>query len=71
MAAGIDTRRVGRALAATIQRMEAGDGVVDTLMKVIQALDEARVELIGENQASGRGGNGVRLKATVAQDPQG
>jgi hypothetical protein len=51
--------------------MEAGDGVVDTLMKVIQALDEARVELIGENQASGRGGNGVRLKATVAQDPQG
>jgi hypothetical protein len=39
--------------------------VVDTLMKVIQALDEAGVELIGENQTSERGGRGVRLKQTV------
>ncbi|TIQ01652.1 MAG: transcriptional regulator, partial [Mesorhizobium sp.] len=57
----------------TIQRMEASDGVVrgvvDTLMKVIQALDEAGVELIGENQASERGGRGVRLKPVVPQNP--
>lgn len=54
--------------------MEASDsvvrGVVDTLMKVIQAIDEAGVDLIGENQASERGGRGVRLKP-VAQNPQG
>jgi transcriptional regulator with XRE-family HTH domain len=51
----------------TIQRMEASDGVVrgvvDTLVKVIQALDGVGVELIGENQASESGGRGVRLKA--------
>ncbi|TIV22030.1 MAG: transcriptional regulator, partial [Mesorhizobium sp.] len=41
------------------------------LMKVIQALDEVGVELIGENQASERGGRGVRLKAAAAQNPQG
>lgn len=76
--AGIDQRtlaeRAGVSLP-TIQRMEASEGVVrgvvDTLMKVIQALDEAGVELIGENQTSERGGRGVRLKATVAQNPQG
>ncbi len=47
----------------TIQRMEASDGVVrgvvDTLTKVIQALDIAGVELIGESDTGGRG---VRLK---------
>ncbi|AZO61767.1 XRE family transcriptional regulator [Mesorhizobium sp. M1A.F.Ca.IN.022.07.1.1] len=76
--AGIDQRtlaeRAGVSLP-TIQRMEASEGVVrgvvDTLMKVIQALDEVGVELIGENQTSERGGRGVRLKATVAQNPQG
>ena len=40
----------------TIQRMEASDGVVrgvvDTLVKVIGALEESGVELIGENQPS-------------------
>jgi len=67
--AGIDQKtlaeRAGVSLP-TIQRMEASEGVVrgvvDTLMKVIQALDEAGVELIGENQSSERGGRGVRLK---------
>ncbi|MBZ9885233.1 helix-turn-helix domain-containing protein [Mesorhizobium sp. CA10] len=76
--AGIDQRtlaeRAGVSLP-TIQRMEASEGVVrgvvDTLMKVIHALDEAGVELIGENQTSERGGRGVRLKATAAQNPQG
>ena len=74
--AGIDQKtlaeRAGVSLP-TIQRMEASDGVVrgvvDTLMKVIQALDEAGVELIGENQISERGGRGVRLKP-VAPNPQ-
>ena len=76
--AGIDQRtlaeRAGVSLP-TIQRMEASDGVVrgvvDTLMKVIQALDEAGVELIGENQISERGGRGVRLKPVAPPNPQG
>ncbi|RWD63247.1 helix-turn-helix transcriptional regulator [Mesorhizobium sp.] len=75
---GIDQKtlaeRAGVSLP-TIQRMEASEGVVrgvvDTLMKVIQALDDVGVELIGDNQASERGGRGVRLKAAAAQNPQG
>ncbi|ESZ23212.1 MULTISPECIES: helix-turn-helix transcriptional regulator [unclassified Mesorhizobium] len=75
--AGIDQKtlaeRAGVSLP-TIQRMEASDGVVrgvvDTLMKVIQALDEAGVELIGENQTSERGGRGVRLKPAVPRGPK-
>jgi predicted transcriptional regulator len=51
----------------TVQRMEASEGVVrgvvDTLVKVIQALEEAGVVLIGDNQASDGGGRGVRLKS--------
>ena len=70
--AGIDQKtlaeRAGVSLT-TIQRMEASEGVVrgvvDTLVKVIQALDEAGVELIGENQSSERGGRGVRLKGSA------
>jgi hypothetical protein len=50
----------------TIQRMEASDGVirgnVDSLMKLIGALDAAGLELIGEGQASQGGGRGVRLR---------
>ena len=50
----------------TIQRMEASDGVirgnVDSLMKLIGALDAAGIELIGEGAASQTGGRGVRLK---------
>ena len=69
--AGIDQKtlaeRAGVSLP-TIQRMEASDGqvrgVVDTLVKVIQALEQSGVELIGEDQASQRGGRGVRLKAS-------
>ena len=51
----------------TIQRMEASDGVirgnVDSLMKLISALDVAGVELINEGAVSQEGGRGVRLKA--------
>jgi len=50
----------------TIQRMEASDGVirgnVDSLMKLIRALDAAGLELIGEGAASPGGGRGIRLK---------
>ena len=52
---------------ATIQRMEKSDGnvrgVVDSLTKVVEALDQAGIELIGENMRSEGGGRGVRLKA--------
>lgn len=58
---------------ATIQRMEASDGtvrgVVDSLTKVIDALDRAGIDLIGENQQSTRGGRGVRLR-DPAQSPE-
>ena len=58
----------------TIQRMEASDGVVrgnvDSLMKLIGALDSAGIELIGEGGFSRGGGRGVRLKmAAGAQTP--
>jgi transcriptional regulator with XRE-family HTH domain len=53
----------------TIQRMEASDGVirgnVDSLMKLIAALDAAGIELIGEGASSPSGGRGVRLKGAV------
>nr|WP_249128875.1 MULTISPECIES: helix-turn-helix transcriptional regulator [Bradyrhizobium] len=50
----------------TVQRMEASTGnvrgVVETLMKVVEAFDRAGVELIGEQARSESGGRGVRLK---------
>ncbi|MDN3275170.1 helix-turn-helix transcriptional regulator [Frankia sp. RB7] len=50
----------------TIQRMEASTGnvrgVVETLMKVVEAFDRAGVELIGEQARSESGGRGVRLR---------
>jgi transcriptional regulator with XRE-family HTH domain len=53
----------------TIQRMEASDGVirgnVDSLMKLIAALDAAGIELIPEGASSPSGGRGVRLKGAV------
>ena len=49
----------------TIRRMESSDGVVrsnvDSLMKVIAALESAGVGLIAENVPSATGGRGVRL----------
>ncbi len=62
----------------TIQRMEASQGnvrgVVDTLMKVVQAFDRAGVELIGENTPSHGMGRGVRFKSsavTMTAEPPG
>jgi transcriptional regulator with XRE-family HTH domain len=65
---GIDQRQLAELAGVslpTIQRMEASDGtvrgVVDTLTKVVEALNRAGVELIGDNAASREGGRGVRL----------
>ena len=66
---GIDQRTLAELAGLslpTIQRMEASRGnvrgVVGSLTKVVEALEEAGVELIGENSPSPSGGRGVRLK---------
>lgn len=50
----------------TIQRMEASSGnvrgVVDSLTRVVEALDRAGIELIGEEISSQGKGRGVRLR---------
>ncbi len=67
---GMDQRALAEASGLslpTIQRMEASEGVirgnVDSLMKLISALESAGVELINEGSISATGGRGVRLKA--------
>ncbi len=51
----------------TIQRMEASDGLVrgnvDSLMKLVNALHDAGIELIADGAISSQGGRGVRLVA--------
>lgn len=66
---GIDQKKLAELSGVslpTIQRMEASEGnvrgVVDTLTKVVEALQAAGVELIGENARSEGNGRGVRLK---------
>jgi transcriptional regulator with XRE-family HTH domain len=55
----------------TIQRMEASDGVVrgnvDSLMKLVSALDYAGIELINPGSSSMSGGRGVRLREHAAK----
>ena len=55
----------------TIQRMEASDGVVrgnvDSLMKLVSALEHAGIELINPGVASSSGGRGVRLREHVTR----
>jgi transcriptional regulator with XRE-family HTH domain len=67
--AGIDQRALAKAARLslpTIQRMEASDGVirgnVESLMKLIAALERLGIELISEAAVSDGGGRGVRLK---------
>ena len=67
---GIDQRQLAELAGVslpTIQRMEASAGtvrgVVDSLTKVVEALNRAGIELIGEGAVSREGGRGVRLKA--------
>jgi transcriptional regulator with XRE-family HTH domain len=69
---GIDQRtlaELARVSLPTIQRMEASEGyvrgVVDTLTKVVEALEREGIELIGENSVSAGGGRGVRLRETT------
>ncbi len=66
---GIDQRRLAELSGLsvpTIQRMEASEGVirgnVESLMKLIGALDTAGIELIAEGAVSAQGGRGIRLK---------
>ncbi|HHM05942.1 MAG TPA: XRE family transcriptional regulator [Gammaproteobacteria bacterium] len=67
---GMDQRALAGAAGLslpTVQRMEASDGVVrgnvDSLVKVVEALERAGVELIAEGAVSAGGGRGVRLKS--------
>ena len=66
---GLDQRQLADAAGVslpTIQRMEASEGQVrgnvDSLVKVVEALDRAGVELIADGAASVDGGRGIRLK---------
>lgn len=66
---GMDQRALAEASGLslpTIQRMEASEGVirgnVESLVKLISALETAGVELIAEGAISDKGGRGVRLK---------
>jgi len=66
---GIDQRKLAELSGLslpTIQRMEASEGVVrgnvDSLMKLVAALDSAGIELISDNASSTGGGRGIRLK---------
>jgi transcriptional regulator with XRE-family HTH domain len=66
---GIDQRKLAELCGLslpTIQRMEASEDVirgnVDSLMKLVGALDAAGIVLIGEGSTSAEGGRGVRLK---------
>ncbi len=67
---GMDQRALAEACGLslpTIQRMEASEDVirgnVESLMKLIAALDRLGLELINEGAVSEKGGRGVRLKA--------
>jgi predicted transcriptional regulator len=70
---GIDQRALAEQAGVslpTIQRMEAGGsgyvrGVVESLTKVVDALERAGVDLIRDNEVSSGGGRGVRLRDTA------
>jgi transcriptional regulator with XRE-family HTH domain len=66
---GLDQRALARLCGLslpTIQRMEASDGIirgtVDSLTKLVGALESAGIELIGEGAPSRGGGRGIRLR---------
>lgn len=70
---GIDQRQLAEIAGLsvpTIQRMEASEGVirgnVDSLMKLIGALESSGIELIGDGTASPDGGRGIRLKKKIS-----
>ncbi len=77
--AGLDQRKLAELAGLslpTIQRMETSEdlirGNVDSLAKLIAALDSVGIELIGEGAISSPAGRGVRLKvstAAISPDP--
>lgn len=71
---GIDQRALADMAGVslpTIQRMEASQGnvrgVVDSLTKVVEALNLAGVELITDDAPSLGGGRGVRLRDSATK----
>ena len=67
--AGLDQKRLAELSGLsvpTIQRMEASEGVirgnVESLTKLVAALETAGVELLHEGAPSAGGGRGVRLR---------
>ncbi len=71
---GLDQRRLSELAnlsLPTIQRMESSDGLirgnVDSLTKLITALERSGVEFIAANAVSADGGRGVRLKTGADQ----
>ena len=71
---GLDQRRLAEAAGLslpTIQRMESSAGQVrgnvESLVKVVEALEKAGIELIGEGASSAGGGRGVRLKTAPGE----
>jgi len=73
---GLDQRALAEAAGLslpTIQRMEASNGTirgnVDSLVKVVAALEGLGVELIAEGAPSPKGGRGVRLTGAPPPRP--
>ena len=71
---GLDQRELSQLAnlsIPTIRRMEASGGFirgnVDSLTKLVGALEAAGIELIGEGAVSHGGGRGVRLKSKPAR----
>lgn len=70
---GMEQRALAQASGVslpTIQRMEASQGVVrgviESLMKVMGALEAAGIEFINEGATSSSGGRGVRLRSRAS-----
>jgi predicted transcriptional regulator len=66
---GIDQKQLAQLAGVslpTIQRMETSEGtvrgVIESLTRVVGALEDAGIELIGENAPSQATGRGVRLR---------
>ncbi|MBZ9791070.1 helix-turn-helix transcriptional regulator [Rhizobium sp. 3T7] len=75
---GIDQRQLAERAGIsvpTVQRMEASvdvvRGNVESLMRLLAALESAGIELINEGAASNDGGRGVRLKTRPLENRTG
>ena len=73
MLLGIDQKKLAELAGLsvpTIQRMEAKSdtvgGAVESLTRVVEAIERAGVELIGDGAESRSGGRGVRLAKPAA-----